>query len=137
MTIFLISAFTGIVSDFVARLGETNIGSNRTISTQPNMGVLFKSANNRTWTPEQMEDLKFTLKKAVFDTSSTGTLTLTNDDLPAKTLDSSPIRTFNGSSVIRVFHKNHGMHGTNNNVTISGLASGTYNGIAHSDINGT
>ena len=29
------------------------------------------------------------------------------------------------------------MHGTSNNVTISGVASGTYNGIAHSDINGT
>ena len=122
---------------YVARLGETQIGSNRTISSQPNIGILFKSANNRSWTAEQMEDMKFTLKKAVFDTSSTGTLTLTNDALPAKTLDSSPIRTFNGSGVIRVFHKNHGMHSTNNNVTIAGVASGTYNGIAHSDINGT
>src|SRR6056300_407740 len=122
---------------YVARLGETQIGSNRTVSSQPNIGVLFKSANNRTWTPEQMEDMKFTLKKAVFDTSSTGTLTLTNDTLPTKTLDSNPIRTFNGSGVIRIFHANHGMHSTNNNVTIAGIASGTYNGIAHSDINGT
>ena len=122
---------------YVARLGETQIGSNRTISSQPNMGILFKSANNRSWTAEQMEDMKFTLKKAVFDTSSTGTLTLTNDTLPAKTLDSSPIRTFNGSGVIRVFHKNHGMHSANSNVIIAGLASGTYNGIAHSLINGT
>ena len=122
---------------YVARLGETNIGSNRTISQQPNMGVLFKSANNRSWTAEQMEDMKFTLKKAVFDISSTGTVTLTNNTLPAKTLDSNPIRTFNGSSVIRVFHKNHGMHSANNNVTISGLASGSYNGIGHANINGT
>ena len=29
------------------------------------------------------------------------------------------------------------MHGTSNNVTIAGVGSGTYNGIAHSDINGT
>ena len=29
------------------------------------------------------------------------------------------------------------MHSTNNNVTIAGVGSGTYNGIAHSDINGT
>ena len=122
---------------YVARLGETQIGSNRTVSAQPNIGVLFKSANNRTWTPEQMEDMKFTLKKAVFDTSSTGTLTLVNDDLPAKTLNSNPIRTFNGSGVIRIFHANHGMHSTNNNVTIAGISSGTYNGIAHSAINGT
>ena len=122
---------------YVSRLGETQIGSNRTISAQPNIGILFKSANNRSWTAEQMEDMKFTLKKAVFDTSSNGTLTLTNSALPSKTLDSSPIRTFNGSGVIRVFHKNHGMHSTNNNVTIAGVASGTYNGIAHSAINGT
>ena len=122
---------------YVARLGEKVIGSNRTISSQPNIGILFKSANNRSWTAEQMEDLKFTLKKAVFDTSSTGTLTLVNDDLPVKTLDSNPIRTFNGSGVIRVFHKNHGMHSTNNNVIIAGISSGTYNGIAHSAINGT
>jgi hypothetical protein len=84
-----------------------------------------------------MEDMKFTLRKAVFDTSASGTLTLANASLPTKTLDSNPIRTFNGSSVIRVFHKNHGMHSTTDNVTITGLASGTYNGIAHSDINGT
>jgi hypothetical protein len=122
---------------YVSRLGETNIGSNRTVSKQPAMGVLFKSANYRTWTSEQMEDMKFTLKKAVFDTTTTGTLTLTNKSLPEDTLDTNPIRTFNGSGVIRVFHKNHGMHSTTDNVTISGVASGTYNGIAHSDINGT
>ena len=122
---------------YVARLGEKQIGSNRTVSSQPSIGVLFKSANTRTWTAEQMEDLKFTLKKAVFDTSSTGTLTLTNDTLPTKTLDANPIRTFNGSGVIRVYHANHGMHSTNNNVTIAGIASGTYNGIVHSNINGT
>ena len=122
---------------YVARLGETALDSNRTVSKQPTNGVLFKSSNYRTWTPEQMEDLKFTLKKAVFDTSASGTLTLTNASLPVKTLGSNPIRTFNGSGVIRVFHKNHGMHSSTDNVTIAGLASGTYNGIAHSDINGT
>src|SRR6056300_1454143 len=122
---------------YIARLGDTVIGSDRTVSSQPAVGVLFKSANNKTWTAEQMEDLKFTLKKAVFDTTSSGTITLTNASLPTKTLDANPIRTFNGSGVIRVFHKNHGMHSSTDNVTIAGLASGTYNGIAHSDINGT
>ena len=29
------------------------------------------------------------------------------------------------------------MHGTSNNVTIAGVPSGTYNGLAHSSINGT
>jgi len=122
---------------YIARLGDKTIDSDRTVSKQPASGVLFKSANYRTWTPEQMEDMKFTLRKAVFDTSSTGTLTLANDSLPVKTLDSNPIRTFNGSGVVRVFHKNHGMHSTTDNVIIADIAAGTYNGIAHSDINGT
>ena len=122
---------------YVARLGGTTLDGNRTVSKQPATGVLFKSANNRTWSPEQMEDLKFTLKRAEFDTSSTGTLTLTNATLPSKTLASNPIRTFNGSTTIRVFHKNHGLHSTSDNVTIAGVAAGTYNGITHSNINGT
>src|SRR6056300_2011676 len=84
-----------------------------------------------------MEDLKFTMKRAEFDTKSSGTLTLANASLPSKTLDNNPIRTFNGSGVIRVFHKNHGMHSTSDNVTIAGVASGTYNGITSAEINGT
>ena len=54
-----------------------------------------------------------------------------------KNIKNKCFRTTNGTGVIRVFHPNHGMHGTSNNVTISGVPSGTYNGIAHSDINGT
>ena len=42
-----------------------------------------------------------------------------------------------GSTALRVHHRNHGMHGTSNNVTIAGVASGTYNGVASTNINGT
>ena len=122
---------------YVARLGDTVIGSDRTVSKQPATGVLFKSANNRTWSPEQMEDLKFNMKKAVFTTNTTTTITLANKSLPTKTLSSNPIRTFNGTGLIRVFHPNHGMHSTSDNVTIAGLAAGTYNGISSANINGT
>ena len=48
---------------YVARLGDKTLDGNRTVSKQPSTGVLFKSANNRTWSPEQMEDLKFKLKE--------------------------------------------------------------------------
>ena len=40
------------------------------------MVYYLNQLNDSTWTPEQMEDLKFNLKKAVFDTSTSGTLTL-------------------------------------------------------------
>ena len=121
---------------YTARLGDTVLNSDRTVSAQPAVGVLFKSANNKTWSAEQMEDLKFTLKKAVF-TTGTATLTLANATLPSKTLATNPVRTFSGSADVRVYHKNHGMHSTTDNVTVAGISSGTYNGIAHSALNGT
>ena len=42
-----------------------------------------------------------------------------------------------GCTTLRVNHRNHGMHSTDNNVIISGVPSGTYNGVASSNINGT
>ena len=121
---------------YVGRLGETNIGSNRTISQQPYAGVLFKSQNGSTWTAEQNEDIKFTIKRAQFS-SVTGTVHLANKELPARTLKQNPLRTTNGSGVIRVFHPNHNLHDTNSVVTIAGVPNGSHNGIAHTDINGT
>jgi len=121
---------------WVARVGDKQVGSDRTISEQPYAGVMFKSQNGSTWTAEQLEDIKMKINRAEFS-NVTGTVTLCNDSIPAKTLKNNPIRTTNASGVIRIFHKNHGMHGTSNNVTISGVASGTYNGITADQINGT
>lgn len=121
---------------FVARLGDTQIGSNRTISENPYAGVFFKSQNGSTWTADQEEDIKFKINRAEFS-DVTGTVTLVNDSIPVKTLPNNSLRTTNTSGVIRVFHKNHGMHGTSNNVTIAGVVAGTYNGITSAQINGT
>jgi len=133
---FVLMANTQEYNVYVARMGQTALNSDRTISAQPYAGVFFKSQNGVTWTADQNEDIKFKIKRAEFS-NVTGTVTLTNDTLPTRTLKNNPLRTTNSSGVIRVFHPNHGMHGTSNNVTISGVASGTYNGISHSDINGT
>jgi hypothetical protein len=121
---------------FVATLGETQIGSDRTISSNPYAGVFFKSQNGSTWTADQTTDIKFKVNRAEFS-NVTGTVTLVNDENPTKTLPNNSLRTTNTSGVIRVFHKNHGMNGTSNNVTIAGVAAGTYNGITSAQINGT
>jgi len=133
---FVVMANTNNYNCYVGRLGEKVIGSDRTISQQPYAGVMFKSQNGSTWTAEQNEDIKFKIKRAEFE-NVTGTVTLTNDALPTRTLKTNPIRTTNSSGVMTVSHPNHGMHGTTNNVIIAGIPSGTYNGVAHSDINGT
>jgi hypothetical protein len=107
---------------------------------QPYNGVFFTSANASTWSPEQSKDLKFNLKRAVFDTSPQ-TITLVNDTLPRKKLTSNPFSGTNvGSDVrLKVQHRNHGMYATADGihqVTISGV-SGTVNGIPSASINGT
>ena len=49
-------------------MGDLEIGGDRTISEQPYAGVLFKSQNASTWTADQYEDLKFTIRRATFNT---------------------------------------------------------------------
>ena len=134
---FVLLANSQDYNAWVARIGENQINSNRTISQQPYAGVMFKSQNGSTWTAEQNEDIKFKIKRAEFDIANTGKLTLGNDFLPSRTLKNNSLRTSQGTKKIRVSHPNHGMHGTNNNVTIAGVPSGTYNGLASADINGT
>ena len=134
---FVVLANTQEYNMWISRVGQTNKGSDRTISQQPYAGVLFKSQNGSTWTAEQNEDAKFKMKRAEFS-NVTGVATFCNDALPSRTLATNPIRTTNGSGLLTISHPNHGMHGTSNNVTISGLsASTTYNGINGSAINGT
>ena len=66
---------------WISRMGELDITGDRTISEQPYAGVLFKSQNATTWTADQYEDLKFTIRRAVFDNTGTSRITLNNAPL--------------------------------------------------------
>jgi len=65
---------------FVAEIGKTIVGTNEKVTQQPYAGVMFKSQNASTWTAEQLEDIKFSINRAVFDT--TGTVELVCEDPP-------------------------------------------------------
>ena len=60
-------------------LGGTDVNTNELIHKQPAGGVLFTSANDKTWSPIQSEDVKFKLHKAQFSTSD-GTVYLENEN---------------------------------------------------------
>ena len=62
---------------WISRMGDIDVTGTRTISAQPYAGVLFKSQNASTWTADQYEDVKFTMYRANF-TSTTGTVALNN-----------------------------------------------------------
>ena len=63
---------------WVSEIGQNLIGTTQRISEQPYVGVLFTSANNRTWTARQTEDIKFYLHRCLFDVGKSGTATFTN-----------------------------------------------------------
>ena len=64
---------------WISRLGEIDTGGVRAISEQPHLGSLFKSQNASTWSASQNEDLKFTLYRATFDNTVTGSYTVNNE----------------------------------------------------------
>ena len=106
---------------WVAELGQNDV-TNTTyrITEQPYNGVMFKSANASTWTPEQTKDIKFAIRRCVF-TDQTGVAVFHNAVIPTRLLGTDAIYTVSGSKVIRVFHKNHG-HFAGSHVTLSGIA---------------
>ena len=58
-----------------AEVGGTDVGTNKEkINKNVNLGVMLKSQNASTWTPDQNKDLKFTLNRADFKTASTTAL---------------------------------------------------------------
>jgi len=132
---------------YTARLGQTTLDGSRLISKQPTLGSMFKSQNASTWTPEQNETVKFTLNRARFTESTTGSVHLVNDVIPAQLLKQNPIEvnatagsgtTFGTNpAIIKINARNHGLRSTAHNVTIAGVPSGTVNGLASTNINGT
>jgi len=80
------------------------------ITQQPALGSLFKSQNNSTWTPEQLQDLTFRLNRAKFNTSVLGRplivdTTIANIDV----LPVNPFKITNGSTKVKVHQINHGL----------------------------
>ena len=132
---------------YVAQMGQTTIDSARLISTQPLLSSLFKSQNASTWSAEQNQTFKFKVNRASFTEATDANLYLVNDVIPALTLSTNPLQgnatagsgsTFGDNpAIVKVNARNHGLHSTANNVTIASVASGTYNGLASTNLNGT
>ena len=126
---------------WTAQMGELDVITGGVISSQPALGVLYKSSNDSAWTPAQSEDLKFKLNHAYFDNIQIGDVTLTNDIIgdPINYPDSSsdtigqaygrrlkpnPFLITNSSALVKVKHPDHGMYSTSNNVEIRNATSG-------------
>jgi len=121
---------------WISQLGDKQAGTDRFISEQPYAGVFFKSQNASTWTADQTQDLMFTIYRAQFSTNVIGQVDFVNDSLPNNVLQNDPFQVTSGSNKVRVYHPDHDMF-PGSKVRIQNVATGTYNNIPSSQLNGT
>lgn len=69
---FVIKPFAGDpdYDVYFSQLGGTDITTGSAVNSQPYTGVAFLGANEDTWSALQDEDIKFTLRRALFSTGS-------------------------------------------------------------------
>jgi hypothetical protein len=92
----------------IAAIGEDDEDGNR-ISKQPYSGVLFKSQNASTWTPDQNRDMTFKINRAKFSIDQPYSVVLKNKKTAARILDVDPFAFTSGQTNVVVSHPNHGM----------------------------
>ena len=78
---------------WASALGESDIATSTTVTTQPALGSLFKSQNTNAWIEDLFEDIKYKLNRAEFDITRPAELLLTNEELGYEALSSNPIET--------------------------------------------
>jgi len=133
---------------WVSRLGEDEITTQASVTTQPLLGSVYKSQNTGNFTEDLFEDIKFTLYRASFFTNATGELRLTNENLGYESLNVSPFETsakspvnstsplFKGNnSIVKVNHRDNGFEDTGKSYVyfkevedVGGVSAVTLNG---------
>ena len=119
---------------WTSTLGAFDVNTGNRISQQPYLGSLFTSQNSSTWTANQLSDLKFTMYRASFSTTSAGAL-FNNASITPRRLADAPIYTTSGSTTVKIYHPNHGMTDSSY-VIISGVLAAGVNGVPQLDLNG-
>tara|TARA_Y100000592_G_scaffold100807_1_gene182948 strand:+ start:1516 stop:8901 length:7386 start_codon:yes stop_codon:yes gene_type:complete len=149
---------------FITRMGEEDLALKAVYNKQPYLGSLFKSQNQSTWTPSQLEDLKFKLNKAKFVTNTPVSVSFYNSELPKVNIrrenpitafakrqtvgiDTSTVNFVPGNTVSQgtntgdIFATGGGLKAGLTTALVAptsgvGLTDGTYNGIGFQSLTG-
>jgi len=108
---------------FITRMGEEDLLLKAVYNKQPYLGSLFKSQNQSTWTPSQLEDLKFKLNKAKFVTNTPVSVSFYNSELPRVAVrKNNPVTAFSKRQFIGIAATNNAFESGNE------IQQGTNNG---------
>ena len=135
---FVLESNSNAYLTWVGQMGDFDVHTKEPIDKQPYAGVLFKSQNSSTWTPEQLQDLKFNINRCKFSSTS-GKVVLENKAIPSKKLKRNPIEVIGTGDRdrIKIFHQSHGMYDGDSNVILSGIEGDKDNGILTATVNVT
>jgi hypothetical protein len=144
---FVLIANTDNYEIWYHRIGEPSFFTNEISASQLHTGVMFKSQNASTWEPDSESDIPFSISRAVFDTTSNGTVKLISDIPEYIRLKNNPITVqsvadVDNSNITKVFvqQDNHGFK-VDDNVKLDGIislnVSDTISGFAPSLLNTT
>lgn len=117
---------------FTSKMGEPSFENGTKIFQNPYVGSLFKSENNITWTAEQSEDIKFIMRKAVFE--SDGTVDLAAEVPPIIAYGNQFSTVLNSNVVTYRNGQEHGLE-VGSKLRILSWEDGTYNGIPGAELN--
>lgn len=124
---FVLLANSNEYNVWCSKIGDVDVVSGQRISNQPYAGVMFKSSNSSTWTPDQEQDIKFEIHRCVFNTGVNSEVLFKNGKMDAQLLPENPITTTAASTILTIYHPSHCMK-TGRTVTLSGI-TGTQNGM--------
>lgn len=110
---------------FVSELAKQDLVTGNVITSQPLTGSVYLSQNSREFEINPLLDVKFTLRKAVFDTSTTVNLNLRANPPKSFTLARNPFEITPNTNLVRVYAPNHGFL-AGEKVVISNVADGNY-----------
>jgi hypothetical protein len=140
---FVVLTDSDVLTVWQSVMGQADVLTGQQVARQPYLGTLFKSQNNRTWTPEQLKDLKFDINRAQFNTNVTGQVVFENEVSTNDTnteadpylglLPLDPLTFIDGSTYIEVNHPNHSMV-EGDTVRITAENSGDLAGIPEAEI---
>lgn len=115
---------------WIAELGGTEVGKTSVVSKQAHSGVLYTSANNRSWSPHQSEDLMFVLRRAKFEVDTDFVLNVENKNTDWIKFDNTTWDTTETDGKISApkFTKGDAVHGFTIAIDTagSGYTDGTY-----------
>lgn len=131
---FVVRSNSNKYNIWTSKLSERSIENNTVVFDQPYMGSLFKSENNKTWTAEQTEDIKFVMHRAKFDTNVNANVNV-NLHVGHVRIPSSSVQTLeDNNKFVASFRYKHGLTvGSKIDVSVDPL--GTYNGVAGTLLN--